>query len=310
MSNSVLVIKLGALGDFFQAAKPSQAIRRHHGGAQITLLTTKPYAAFAESSPWFDSVWIDSRPSLWQIPAWMKLRSRLRGRGFGHVYDLQTSDRSGFYFRFLGPGKRPDWSGIAPGCSHPHANPGRDSMHTTDRQAEQLSMAGLKTDEAPVDFSWVKDETSRFGLNSPYALLAPGGARHRPEKRWPVENFIRLASHLAEKGTQPVLIGREDERPVLDAIGTAQPEAMNLSAQTSLGDLIGLGANAALAIGNDTGPMHPIAMAGCPSLVLFSAASDPALCQPRGRAVSIIAEDKLNNLTAARVIEACGHLAA
>jgi ADP-heptose:LPS heptosyltransferase len=115
---------------------------------------------------------------------------------------------------------------------------------------------------------------------------------------------------LAEKGTQPVLIGREDERPVLDAIGTAQPEAMNLSAQTSLGDLIGLGANAALAIGNDTGPMHPIAMAGCPSLVLFSAASDPALCQPRGRAVSIIAEDKLNNLTAARVIEACGHLAA
>ena len=39
-----------------------------------------------------------------------------------------------------------------------------------------------------------------------------------------------------------------------------------------------------IAIGNDTGPMHLIAAAGCPSVVLFSRDSDPALCAPRGPA--------------------------
>ncbi len=34
--------------------------------------------------------------------------------------------------------------------------------------------------------------------------------------------------------------------------------------------------------------MHLLAVAGAPSLVLFSHASDPALCAPRGRRVEIL----------------------
>ncbi len=42
----ILVIKHGALGDFLLATGAFQAIRRHHANAEITLLTTRPYAEF------------------------------------------------------------------------------------------------------------------------------------------------------------------------------------------------------------------------------------------------------------------------
>ncbi|MEC7538546.1 MAG: ADP-heptose--LPS heptosyltransferase, partial [Pseudomonadota bacterium] len=39
----VLVIKLGALGDFVQALGPFSAIRAHHADQRIALLTTPPF---------------------------------------------------------------------------------------------------------------------------------------------------------------------------------------------------------------------------------------------------------------------------
>ncbi len=105
MSDRVLVIKLGALGDFVQAMGPMRAIRDHHPSADLTLLTTRPYAALAEATGWFEAVWVDDRPKVWQIGRLRALARRLRGGGFGWVYDLQTSDRSSSYFRLFGRGR-------------------------------------------------------------------------------------------------------------------------------------------------------------------------------------------------------------
>jgi len=134
----ILVIKLGALGDFVQALGPMAAIRRHHAGAQIVLLTMAAFAAFARRSAYFDEVWLDDRPQPLAVARWWALRRRLVAGHFDRVYDLQTSGRTGWYFRLMGPGPRPEWSGIVRGCSHPHRNPARVRMHTLDRQADQL----------------------------------------------------------------------------------------------------------------------------------------------------------------------------
>ena len=275
----ILVIKLGALGDVVLALGPLAAIRRHHPDAHITALTTKPYAALLGASPYVDEVWTDTRPRFWQFASWWGLRRRLRHAGFARVYDLQTSDRSAFYFHLLGEG--PEWSGIAPGCSHPHGNPGRDAMHTIERQAEQLRAAGI-ADVPPPDVSWLKADIGRFALSSDMALLVPGGAATRPRKRWPVERFAALATELHQRGLQPVILGTLPEKPLAEAIRAACPAARSLVGDTGFAEIAALARGARLAIGNDTGPMHLIAAAGCPSLVLFSDDSDPALCAPRG----------------------------
>lgn len=295
MSARILVIKLGALGDMVLSLGPFAAIRAAHADAHITLLTTGPYADFMGDSPYFDDIWIDRRPKLLQPGAWLGLRRRLRGGHFDFVYDLQTSDRSNWYYRLMGPGARPRWSGIAAGCSHPHANPRRNDMHTIERQAEQLAHAGI--DRVPAaDLSWCSADTARFGLGDSYVLLVPGGAAHRPEKRWPVDCFAALAVDLAVRGMTPVVVGGPQEQDLAEHICGVCPEARDLTGQTGFADIAALARNAAGAVGNDTGPMHLIAAAGCPALILFSVASDPALTQPRGAAVSVLTSDNLADL--------------
>jgi ADP-heptose:LPS heptosyltransferase len=291
----VLVVKLGALGDVVLALGPFAAIRRRHAGAAITLLTTAPYKAFLAASGWFDEIWIDDRPPLWRLDRWLALRRRLRAGRFDRVYDLQTSDRSGWYFRLMGPGGRPEWSGIVPGCSHPHASPRRQVMHTIDRQAEQLAVAGIP-DVPPPDLSWATADVGRLGLAPRYALLVPGGAAHRLAKRWPAEHYAALALRLAERGIQPAVLGAGAEAPLARTIQAACPQARDLTGATSLPDIAVLARGAAGAVGNDTGPMHMIAAAGCPSVVLFSRESDPALTAPRGPRVAILRRDSLDAL--------------
>ncbi len=295
-----LVIKLGALGDFVQALGPFAAIRRHHAQAHITLLTTAPFVEFAAKSGYFDAVWRDSRPPPWAAGSWLALRRRLRRGGFERVYDLQTSDRTGFYHWLMGPGRRPEWSGIARGCSHPHANPRRDSMHTLERQAEQLARAGIH-EVPPPDLSWIEADTGRFGLSGRYVLMVPGGAAHRPAKRWPVAGYAELARRLAGQGLQPVLLGKGAEAAITGAVAARVSGARDLAGETSFAEVVALARQAASAIGNDTGSMHLIAVAGSPTVVLFSAASDPALCAPRGPGVTVLRRDDLAELPVSEV---------
>ena len=266
----ILVIRLGALGDVVLSFAAFAAIRAHHADDDITLLTTAPFADLARRAPWFDRVAIDARPAWWNVSGLLRLRQQLRG--FERVYDLQTSTRSSRYFRLAG---RPPWSGIAPGCALPHANTRRDFLHTLERQREQLTMAGV-TEVPDPELSWLTGET--FDLPTPYALLVPGAAPHRPAKRWPVPYFAELARLLAGRGITPVVLGTRAEAPLAAAI----PAAIDLTGRTEIADLAGLARGAAFAVGNDTGPMHLIAAVGCPSVVLFSADSDPALTAPRG----------------------------
>ncbi|MBR0650764.1 glycosyltransferase family 9 protein [Roseomonas terrae] len=291
----VLVIKLAALGDFAQAFGPFAAIRAHHPGARITLLTTKPYAPLARMSPWFDEVWEDGRPDWTDPPAVFRLARRLRAAGFDRVYDLQTSSRSSRYRWFVG--RRTEWSGIAPGASHPHANPRRDLMHTVDRQREQLEMAGIPDFPEP-DLSWLDADLSRFALPQRFCLLVPGASPGRPAKRWPEHAFGALAAGL---GDPALIIGGPGEAPLAAAIKAAAPGTLDLTGKTSFADIAALGRRAAFCIGNDTGPTHLVAAAGCPTLALFGADSDPALCAPRGRHATFLRHLPLATLDPAEV---------
>lgn len=288
MKPRILVIKLGALGDFAQAFGPFAAIRAHHPGAEITLLTTPPFAPLARQAPWFDQVWENGRPR--GLAALWALGRQLRAARFDRVYDLQTSDRSSRYRWLVGRGV--EWSGIAAGASHPHANPRRDFMHTVERQREQLAMAGISHFPAP-ELGWLDADIARFALPDRFALLIPGASPGRPAKRWPVEHFAALAAAL---DIPAVILGGPAEASLGAAITQAVPGARDLTGKTSFADIAALARRAAFCIGNDTGPTHLAAVAGCPTLALFGEDSDPALCAPRGPRVAVLRRQPLASL--------------
>jgi hypothetical protein len=242
----ILVIKLAALGDVVQAFGPFAAIRAHHPGARITLLTTPPFAPLLARAPWFDEVWSEGRPG-WTDPAALwRLARQLRHAAFDRVYDLQTSGRSSRYRWLVGRGA--EWSGIAPGASHPHADP---------RATPCTRWSGSAG-------SWRRRASRRFrhrrGLArcrrcraSPCrrasALLVPGASAQRPGKRWPTERFAALAARL---GMPCAVVGG----PPSAAWPPPSPARWTSPARLRWWSWPRSRAGQALCVGNDTGPTH------------------------------------------------------
>ncbi len=68
-------------------------------------------------------------------------------------------------------------------------------------------------------------------------------------------------------------------------------------------ELAGVWSLAEVAVGNATGRVHLAAVAGWRCLVLYSKASDPALCAQEGPSVRLLQVDDLGDLSVASVMD-------
>ena len=322
-AKKVLVMLLGELGYFIQGLAAAKVIREHHFGARITLLTTEPFKSFAELCPYFDVVQADGKPTEPRDIA--KLIGRIRAAKYDMIYDLQNSGRTNNYFHGLKPWP-PDWSGTAPGCSHPEIRPDRDKLHPLDRLADQLRDAGVGPPEgyligaAPLpDLSWIRMglrdpprlQPEYFGFKRPYILIIPGSSTEHAHRRWPPEKYVALAAKIAARGVTPVLVGSAPDRDAANAIAKAEPRVKNIVARTDLFQVAALAEKAAAAVGTDSGPMHIAAAAGCPCVVLFPHDADTELLGPRGAGgVLTVLAPELVDLPVDDVERAIGNLGA
>ncbi|WP_241765725.1 glycosyltransferase family 9 protein [Hyphomonas chukchiensis] len=296
-AKEVLIIKLSALGDFVLSLGAMKAVRETHPSARITLLTTPFFEEFGKLCPYVDRVETDGRPE--GMKATAALIQRIRKADYDIIYDFQTSGRTKNYFTALSrSGKAPLWSGHHEKAAFFHDNAERGRMHSIDRLAEQLEVAGVPPEgrwlgtSAPFpDLSWVRHklgDTPRlqpayFSLEEPYMLLIPGASAHREAKRWPEENYAELASRVADAGIQPVIIGGKAEGPLAHEIVRREPRAKSLVTRTDLFQIVTLAEKALFVVGNDTGPMHMATLAGAPGIALFALTeSNPDHAAPRG----------------------------
>jgi ADP-heptose:LPS heptosyltransferase len=296
MSREILVIKLGALGDLFHSMDAFQAIRAHHRGERVTLLTRASYTKFARQMPWFDAVIEDVGARGLRVAKWWATRRQLRSGGFARVYDLQCNDRTAMYFRLLGPGKRPEWVGMARGCSHYWPRFRSDEAPMPKRQLAMLAAAGVPS-AGEVELGWLDAPLDGLPVPEKFVLIAPGCAPHRLYKRWPAAHYAELARRLAaEHGLATVAVGTPVDAETIDAIVADNPAVVNLSGRTSILQVAALARRARGVVGNDTGPIHIAAATGAPTLVVMSGHTDPVRMIPRGTDVGYVRTERIENV--------------
>jgi ADP-heptose:LPS heptosyltransferase len=100
-----------------------------------------------------------------------------------------------------------------------------------------------------------------------------------------------------------VVLGGPAEAPLAAEILQARPDGLDLTGRTDLAQIGALARRAGMAIGNDTGPTHLVAAAGCPTLAVFGEDSDPALCAPRGPAAGWVRQVPLASLGVEQALE-------
>jgi heptosyltransferase-2 len=117
--------------------------------------------------------------------------------------------------------------------------------------------------------------------------IVPGGTKNvlgeQILRRWPIENYVRLATVLLDRGWEIVMVGGRDDDwvrphfqhlPVNDMIG-----------QLSLPEVLCAFDDCDAVISHDTGPLHLAGLSTCCLIGLFGP-TDPATFQPR-RAFSL-----------------------
>ena len=82
------------------------------------------------------------------------------------------------------------------------------------------------------------------------------------------------------------------------------PAFADLGARCPWFDEVWTDERATCAVGNDTGPVHVAATAGCPTVVLFGEGSEPERSAPCGEAVTVIRRVPLASLAVEDVFNA------
>ena len=191
MSN-ILIIKLGSLGDVVQISGALKDIREHHKNEKITILTTSKYLNLFKNCPYVDSCLEDERLPRYNIFYLLKLRKLINSLNFTKVYDLQNSNRTNFYRKFIF--NIDDWS------SSKDIPESKYNSSVLQRFDEQLRKSNIQTRYTlKPDFSWAADKANNYNLDTDkkYILFFPFCSKNLIHKRWPY--FSELINLIKKK---------------------------------------------------------------------------------------------------------------
>lgn len=126
------------------------------------------------------------------------------------------------------------------------------------------------------------------------------GAEFGPAKRWPSENYARIAKKLVQSGNHVLILGSpKDYDTALEIEQKSGSQLINLCGKTSLLDAVDILASANLAISNDSGLMHIAAAVKIPQIAIYRS-STPEFTPPLNDQ-AIILQAEFNNAAVDRI---------
>ena len=292
--NKLLVIKLRYLGDVLLCTPVLRALRQNYPHAQLVCLVNPGTEEILRGNPDIDEILLLPRTvGLSQVRFFREIRSR----GFDCVLDLTDGDRSALITAMTGASMRIGFNheNRWRGALYSHCireNP--DSMHRIEYHGKALSILGVQGElEPPQLCVSAKDEEAALRLLEEARLTSQGWVMIHPTARywfkaWPPERFAELCDRLAQKPLSVILVGNHNDREVGAQIQRlAEHKPISLMGRTRVLELAALMKHCSLFIGNDGGPMHMAAAAGCPVLALFGP-TDPVVWGPKGQQISVV----------------------
>ena len=256
MSN-ILIIKHGSLGDLIQANGAIQDIKNSFKTSKVLLLTSMAYLEFMSSCPYIDGVILDKRLPRWNLFYLQDLKKLLEKYEFSHVFDLQNSNRTKFYKKYLL--KKPIWSSSETSLDDGEklSDFNEDSVLTRiERQLKKSNV--LINNTQAINLNWsIKDISRNLKqyTNGEYVLLFPFCSKKHVQKKWPYYSELIVKIKEFYKNRYPVLVApgpnEIDEAKRLNA-----KLVLDKNKPVSINFLVSLINSAKYIVSNDTGPAH------------------------------------------------------
>lgn len=330
-----LVIRFGAMGDMVLLTVLLDMLAKRYGRPCDVLTSGGWSRALLAGQPAVGEITVigsRTRP-YWSDPQQWALVRALRARGAGPVYVVDTTkqDRLHAWLRRAGI---PD-ANIVLRQKDPDESrrPWIERLHRFGQLAPEAFAGSPAATRLPAHPRLQVGDAARAdlaaflaarGMAGPLWLLQPGSKRTlkrgrlaalSDDKWWPVERWAGLARALlgAGRAAHVLLCGAPPEQPLLRSIAEVSGDARvhALGDVLPLPRLLALCEMAAGMTSVDTGPAHAAAALGCPSVILYGAASRTVWLPrgPEGTAIVPLggAEDglsKVDEIPLERVAEA------
>ena len=301
---SLLVVRLGAMGDVIHALPAAAALRTALPETRIGWVVEERWAELlcagnapksgprSPSRPLVDFVhtvdtkkWRKSLLSAATRREISRARAEIRAEHYEMAVDFQGALKSAVIARLSGA--------RVVGTEHPRESPAKffyhqriapQGAHVIEQNfslAEAIAGTPLEHSgvQFPTDGPAAAQLAERFkDAGSPIILITPGAGWGA--KLWPAERYGEVAKRLGANGFRSLINFAPQEADLAQAVEAASGgAAMKISC--SISELIALMRHAKLFIGGDTGPMHLAAALGIPVVAIFGP-TDPGRNGPYG----------------------------
>ena len=269
MSN-ILIIKHGSLGDLIQANGAIQDIKNSFKTSKIFLLTSISYLEFMSSCPYLDGVILDKRLPRWNLFYLKDLKVSLEKYEFSHVFDLQNSNRTKFYKKYLL--KKPLWSSSETSLNDGEKLSDFNEDSVLHRMTKQLKKSNviIKNTQA-INLDWGIMNISRNlkqYTNGEYILIFPFCSKKHVKKKWPYFSELIIKIKEIYKNKYPILVA-PGPNEISEAKKLKAKLVLDSGQPVSINFLISLINSATYIISNDTGPAHICSHLNKKGLALF-----------------------------------------
>lgn len=281
------------VGDVVMSLPALRALRASFPTDQLTVLCRPWVADLYRLRPEVDEVIVEDRAGPHAGRAGReRLEAELKASAFDRAIVLPMSFGTAWTVHQAGIPERIGYRGEGRSVLLTHAVPGslRIGEHQVFKHLRLVEAAGAARPEAP-DVSWparaAERESARGLLNDAGLSGAPFVAAHvasfaHAAKRWDLERFAEVFDRLAaQRDLTVVLLGSAAEAGVNAEAAALVKRArvVDLSGRSRLPEVLGLLAEAALFVGNDSGLAHLAGAAGTPAVVVFGS-TDPDATRP------------------------------
>jgi len=157
----------------------------------------------------------------------------------------------------------------------------RSMLHSVEQQLGLIGWTGVPVTDRPATQlvvtnraeAAVSAKLAAHGIldKQPLALIHPAAALET--KRWPAENFARVAEEIAGRELTPVIIVSPNERPLVESLTARSSVRIIGFDDLSLPEVTALAARARLFVGNDSGIAHIAAAVDTPCVIIFGSSN-------------------------------------
>jgi lipopolysaccharide heptosyltransferase II len=295
---SVLIVRLGAIGDVVNALVVASALRAQVPGVRIGWAVHELALPLVEHHPAIDRVHVWRKGT--GLAGFRGVLREVREARYELAIDLQRIAKSAVLARLSGAprvlgfdrerAKEASWL-----LSRETLPPSDGGAHMVEQYMEFVRHLGLDAGE-PL-FELPRDEAAEQAARTRIRELGAApivmhvGAT-KPANRWAAENFGELARRCVEELDVPVCISGgpgDREAAALAKSRCPSERCVEIAGRTGLLELAELQRRSALCVSCDSGPLHLAAAVGATVVALFGA-SDPRRTGPYGERHRVVRE--------------------